>query len=347
MKPLVSVLILTFNRTDLLRKCINSVTRSDYPKLEIVVSDNGSEEDIAGFVRKNFKKRRIKVVRSNKNKGLTGGFNFGFKFSRGKYVMVLSNDTRIGKTSISSMVAMMEEDEKIGIVAPKIVQEERPRELHNVGSFLTYTGTLYHYGIYKNRNNRKYQRSYYIFSANGAGFLIRKETVKITGLFDEESFVYYDESDLCHRVWLSGYTVVYCPKAILYHLWGRTINTQNSQIWFWNQRNQIKSFIKNFSFPYLLVFLGGLHVSFTIWFFVNLCKMRFKFALTLPQAYWWHVVNFEKTLKERKMVQERIRRVSDEKILERVLVNPMWKYYLVHFGKKDYPDLTLPKRIIY
>ncbi|HEX6977534.1 MAG TPA: glycosyltransferase family 2 protein [Patescibacteria group bacterium] len=347
MKPLVSVLILTFNRTDLLEKCVDAVLKSDYSKLEIVVSDNGSQEDIKGFIKKNFKRKKIKIVRLEKNRGLTGGFNFGFKYCKGKYVFILSNDTRIDRSCISNMVGMMEKDEKIGITAPKIIQEEKPKELHNVGSFLTFTGTLYHYGIYKDKNNKKYQKSYYIFSSNGAGFLVRKETAKITGLFDEESFVYYDESDLCHRVWLSGFTVVYCPKAVLYHLWGRTINTQNSQVWFWNQRNQIRSFIKNFSLPYLILFLGGLQVSYLMWFVINILKRRFKFALTLPQTYIWHVKNIKKTWEERNFVQKRIRRVSDFEILEKVLLNPDWKYYLVHFGNRKYRDKKIPARIIY
>ncbi len=347
MKPLVSVLILTFNRTDLLKKCLRAGLASDYPRLEFVVSDNGSEGDINGFIKKNFKNKKIKVVRLKKNKGLTGGFNFGYKYCGGKYVLILSNDTRLEKSSISHMVNMMENDSKIGIVAPKIIQEEKPKELHNAGSFLTFTGTLYHYGIYKSKNSNKYKRSYYIFSANGAGFLIRRQTTKITGLFDEESFVYYDESDLCHRVWLSGYTVVYCPRAVLYHLWGRTVNSGNSQIWFWNQRNQIRSFIKNFSLPYLIVFLTGLQISYFMWFCINIIKGRFNFALTLPLVYKWHVVNFGRTLKERNRVQKRIRKISDFEIINKVLLNPNWRYYLVHFGNKKYKDSKLPARIIY
>ena len=66
-KPLVSVLILTFNHTDLLKNCLDSVLKSDYPNLEFIVSDNGSKEDITGFVKKNYSYQKIKVVRLEEN----------------------------------------------------------------------------------------------------------------------------------------------------------------------------------------------------------------------------------------------------------------------------------------
>ena len=58
-KPLVSVLILTFNHTDFLKSCLDTVLKSDYPNLEFIVSDNGSKDDIAGFVKKNYSKQNI------------------------------------------------------------------------------------------------------------------------------------------------------------------------------------------------------------------------------------------------------------------------------------------------
>lgn len=344
-KPLVSVLVLTYDHTDLLKSCLRSVLKSNYPNLEFIVSDNGSKEDIAGFVRKNYVGQKIKVVRLKKNKGLTGGFNFGFKFCRGKYVMLLSNDTRIERKAISLLVEIAEQNSSVGIVSPQVIQMKNPKYLHHAGSFLTYSGLLYHYGLLQNKDSNLYQKSYYIFSCNGAGFLIRKETAQVCGLFEEDFFISYDDSDLSHRIWLAGYTIVYSPQAKLWHRWNATIG-ENAPMWYYNHRNHLSSFIRNLSFPYLFLMLFSFNLILMLWFFMNLFKLKFDIAITLPKAYLWHLIHIGETLRKRRIVQSKIRKLTDQEIFKKCLVSPDWKYYFIHLGLK-YKDKELPKRVLY
>lgn len=345
--PLVSILILTYNRCDLLKSCLDSALKLNYPNLEFIVSDNESKEDIKKFVSVSYPKRGIRVVRLKKNKGLTGGFNFGYKYCKGKYVMLLCNDTKVTRNSISEMVKMAEDDPRIGAVAPKVTQMRNPGYIHSAGSFLTSTGLLYHYGVYQ-KDCEKYKKSYYIFSTTGAGFLVRRATIKISNLYTEDFFMAYDESDLCHRIWLMGYTIVYCPKAEVKHLWSATMQVmENPSIWFWNQRNIISSFIYNFDLKNLIKLLTIVNLAFIFYSIFRLFKGRQRiFSFTIIQAYAWHIAHIKETLQRRKFVQEKIRRVSDKEIFDKVMLNPDWKYYLIHFQKK-YKDMELPKKIIY
>jgi GT2 family glycosyltransferase len=345
MHPDVTVLILTYDRTDLLSTCLKSVLKSNYKSFEVVISDNGSNEDIAGFVKNNFKSKKVRVVRKKKNAGLTGGFNFGFRYCRGKYVLLLSNDTKLHKNTLSEMVWMMDNDEKIGVVAGKIIQMKKPNTLHDAGSFLTWTGFLYHYGVYQNKNKKIYQKPYYTFSANGSGFMIRKSVGKKVGLFDRDFFSAYDDSDLCHRVWLSGYFVVYCPKAEIQHLWGATISVQNPRSWFLNDRNKISSFIKCLSFQYLVLILSSFSIVNLFWCMKNLLQGNYSRALVFPKVYWWHLVHIGQTLKKRKKVQS-ARKVGDLEIFKKTVVFPDWRYYLIHLGRK-YNDKPLPEKFMY
>lgn len=344
-KPLVSALVLSYDHTDLLKDCLDSVLKSDYPNLEVVVSDNGSRKDIAWFVERKFSKQKVKVVRLEENKGLTGGFNFGFKYCKGKYVMLMSNDTKIDKKAISLMVEMMEKDPQIGIVSPKIIQMKNPQFLHHAGSFMTYSGLLYHYGLLQNKNSKQYQKSYYIFSCNGAGFLIRKEAAQACGLFEEDFFICYDESDLSHRVWLAGYTIVYCPKANLLHLWNATIG-ENSELWYYNHRNHLTSYIRNLSIQYFLLLFINFNFLLVLWFFMTILKLRFDLALALPKAYIWHLAHIKDNLKKRKIVQSKIRKVTDNEVFKKTLVSPDWKYYFIHLHM-NYKDNKLPERVLY
>lgn len=344
--PLISVLILTYNRSDLLKNALACALKSDYPNLEFIVSDNASSEDIAGFIKKNFPNKKIKVVRLKKNKGLTGGFNFGFQYCKGEYTMLLCNDTKIDKKAITFMVDMMEKDPELGLVAPRVIQMRKPNQLHSAGGFVTIFGILYHYGVYQNKNNPKYQKTYYVFTGTGAGYLIRTKVGRLIGLYDEDFFIAYDDIDLCHRIWLSGYKIVYCSKAELLHYWSATLNSSTHQLWFWAHKNAISSYIQNLSLQYLSTIFPFLTICYGILFIERIIKGKFGLAFAIPRAYIWHLLNIKKTLKKRKFIQQRIRKISDGEIFKYTLVNFTPKYYLVNWGK-HYQDINLPKRIMY
>lgn len=345
-KPLVSVLILTFNHTDFLKDCLDTVLKSDYPDLEFIVSDNGSTEDIKGFIYRNYADKKIKVIRLKENRGLTGGFNYGYKYCKGKYILILSNDTKLASNAISEMVQTAEHDKNIGIVSPKIIQMRNPKYLHHAGSFMTYFGLLYHYGLLQKENSKNYQKNYYIFSCNGAGFLIRKKSTDLCGLFEEDFFYFYDDSDLSHRIWLSGYTIVYCYKAKIWHMWSATMKGANPTIWYYNHRNHIYSFLINLSLPYLTILLFSFNFILILWFLIHSLKLNFKSSIALPKAYLWHIFHIKETLRRRRYVQTNIRRVSDREIFKRTLVNPDWRYFFVHLNL-GYKDINLPQRVLY
>ena len=345
-KPLVSVLILTYDRSDLLKNSLSAAIKSDYPNLEFIISDNGSKENITVFIKQNFPRNKIKVVRIKENRGLTGGFNFGFKFCRGKYIMLLSNDTQIERQAISIMVDMVEKDASLGIISPKIIQMKNPELLHNAGSFMTFSGLLYHYGILQNKDSKLYQQNYHIFSCNGAGFLIRRKAAEKSGLFEEDFFYFYDDSDLSHRVWLVGYKVIYCPKAYLWHVWSATMQGANPTIWYYNHRNHLSSFIRNLSLPYFALLFLNFNVMLVLWFFMNILKLRFDIAIALPKAYLWHLIHLRQTLEKRKLIQNKIRKVSYKDIFAKCLISPDWRYYFIHLNIK-YEDKKLPGRVLY
>ncbi|MBI3103853.1 glycosyltransferase family 2 protein [Candidatus Daviesbacteria bacterium] len=344
--PLVSVLILTYNRADLLKTALSSALKSDYPNLEFIVVDNESSEDISGFVKKTFPKDKVKVVRLKKNKGLTGGFNFGFKYCQGKYTMLLCNDTKIDKKAVTLMVKIMEKDSQLGMVVPKVIQMRKPTELHSAGGFVTIYGMLYHYGVYQNKHDKKYQKIYYVFTGTGAGYLIKTFVGKTVGLYDDDFYIAYDDIDLCHKIWLSGYKIVYCPKAELLHYWSATLNASAPKLWYWAHRNGISSYIQNLSLPYLFIILPMLFLCYGVLFAERIIKRKFGVALSIPSAYIWHIFNIRKTLKKRNIIQREIRKVSDGEIFKYTMVNPGWRYYLISWNRR-FDDVELPERVLY
>src|SRR3989344_3998781 len=210
MKAKVSIIIVNWNAKEDLKECLDSFLKKvKYPNYEIILVDNASKDDSVNYVKKNFPK--IKIVQSSSNLGFAGGNNLGFLKSKGKYVLFLNNDTITTSDFLTPMVKFLEERSDVGIVQPKILFHRPGTILHHkvnsLGSFLLKSGFLYHLDYGKSDRNIK-TTAYEIFTAYGACFLARKKIIEKVGLFDTSYFAYFEETDLCHRVWLARWKIM-------------------------------------------------------------------------------------------------------------------------------------------
>jgi len=138
------------------------------------------------------------------------------------------------------------------------------------------------------------------------------------GLFDDDYFAYFEESDFCFRVWISGFKVLFFPKTFIYHKVGFTTKTQNVNFLnYLYYRNRINSLIKNLEFKNLIwIFPLHIFISFGIGF-VFLIRGSVSNFLMIMRAIKWNFVNLNKTLNKRKKIQK-YRIFSDKEIFERV-----------------------------
>jgi glycosyltransferase involved in cell wall biosynthesis len=126
-QPLVTVIVVTLNNLNLLRNCLRSLYAQDYAAMEIVVVDNGSDDDIAGMVSAEFPK--VRMIRLDKNHGFAGGNNRGIEMAQGEYVALINNDAVASPTWLSSLVETAESDSKIGAVASIVIDGNQPEAL--------------------------------------------------------------------------------------------------------------------------------------------------------------------------------------------------------------------------
>ena len=111
--PLVSVVILNWNKLDHTLTCLESVRKITYPKFEIIVVDNGSTD---GSKQKLMQIDDIILVNNPKNRGFAGGHTDGFKYAKGKYIFILNNDAVVAPDCLSVGVSRMQQDESIAVV---------------------------------------------------------------------------------------------------------------------------------------------------------------------------------------------------------------------------------------
>src|SRR3989344_1910928 len=291
--PTVSIIVLNWNGKIFLRDCLNSLKKITFPEVEIIVVDNNSTDGSQELVKKNYK--QVILIENKDNYGFAKGNNIGFKKSKGKYVLFLNNDTVVTPSFLEPLVEACEKDSKIGCIQPQMrLMLERSR-LDEAGSYISFVGFLYHFGYRKKFSKEKYGKQKEIFAAKGACIFFPRKSLNKIGVFDEDFFIFFEETDLCFRVWLSGHKVLYEPKSVIYHVVGGD-TTKSTK---YNYERRIYLIFKNMNCSYVKNFgTRNLFTVFPIFIIVQIClllyfliTLRFSLVNAILKAYWWNISN--------------------------------------------------------
>lgn len=334
MTPLVSIIIVNWNGGEILADCFRSLKNITYKNWELIVVDNGSQDGSNHLVEDFFLLKKYKLINNHRNLGFAPANNQGVKEARGKYILLLNNDTKVKPDLLLKLVDKMEKDSSIGVVQPKIYLMDNPEFLDNAGSFLTRIGFLEHWGFMK-KDGSEFNKEREIFSAKGACMLIRKSLIDKIGLFDEDFFSYFEESDFCWRVWLRSSRVLFVPSTSIFHKVGFSSKRQNQVfVNFHSLKNMMAAFIKNLEFINLFT-IGGIYLFLIVGLsFFYLFKLRLGQALMIYKALGWNIINLTKILSKRRRVQE-MRILSDQQIFDKVMHKVSLKEIFDHFQRVE------------
>lgn len=334
MKTLTSIIIVHFNGFPVLHDCLRSLEKMK-GDFEVIIVDNKSTDDSLERIKKyKSKKLKIKLIESNINLGFAGGNNLGFKEAKGKYILLLNNDTKVPSNLLAILIPKMESDSTIGALQPKIKLMDDPTVLDNAGAFLNPIGLSVHWG-FGEKDSKEFDQETEIFSAKGACLLTRKSVIEKVGLFDDHFGSYYEESDFCHRLWLAGYRVIYYPKTFIYHKVGFTSSKMDPvAITLVSTRNKIFSLFKNLSVWNLIAMLLPLIIFLELLGAYYLIKLQYKKSWMIYAAIYWNIFHFPLLLFSRKEVQS-IRVVSDTEIMPVILKPLDIKSLFRHFKKVE------------
>lgn len=327
--PKVSIIVLNWNGKKFLKDCLSSLAQLTYSRVEIIVVDNNSADGSQEFVKTNYQK--VILIENKENYGYAKGNNIGFKASTGDYILILNNDTIVTPNFLSSLIKDFEDNPRIACLQPQIRLSENKQLLDGVGAFLTFTGFLYHFGYLKDRMQAKYNKKMKIFSAKGACMLLRRKAIEKVGLFDEDFFIFFEETDLCFRLWLAGYSVVYEPKSVIYHLGGGDTTSSNSyqdeKRAYMSFRNMTCCYIKNFGTYNLFTVMPMFIFTQTTLCVYYLITLKLNLVKVIIKAYCWNIYNLPSTIKKRNNIQHNIRKVSDYMLNKYIFHNPKVNYY--------------------
>ena len=203
MLPLVSVLIVTWNRKDDVLETIRSIYDQDYRSFEIVMVDNGSKDGTVEAIRHAYPE--VRLVALDRNVGVSAGRNAGIAAVRGDIIFCLDSDASVDRDTLTNLVQKFNAEPQVGIINSKIV---------NASTKQLDCGPGWVYAE-KHRVNQDMEFLSWSFSEGGAA--IRKEVFDRVGLFWELLFFGCEGQEFSLRAWDAGYKVLYYPKAIVYH----------------------------------------------------------------------------------------------------------------------------------
>lgn len=325
--PKVSIVILNYNGKRWLEKLLPTIEKIKYKPLEVIIVNNGSTDDSGEFVKKKFP--HFRLIEIMPNRGFAGANNYGVKHAKGKYVLLINNDTQVPPDFLAPMVGRMEADKTVGVIQPMIRSLRKRNVLDAACSFYTSTGFQYHYGYYQPYKKKQYNKEHYVYSAKGACLFTRRDLYLKLGGLDEDFVCYVEESDYCHRIWLSGKKVLYLPQSYIYH-WGggdMSVMEKSETTIFRSFRNRYYSYIKNLSFVELIKLLPA-HIVFSeAMIFSALARGIIRYGLAAQLGTLWWIFHFPRILKKRRYIQRRIRKVSDADFIPLIKHDPPLSYY--------------------
>lgn len=213
--PVVSVCIPVVSDHGLIHDCLDAVARSR-PSVptEVVVVANGLSGDALSSLRN---RDDIVLVRSAVNAGFSGGNNLAARFARGRYLLLLNDDSVIEPGFIDHLLSTVERDQAIAAVGGRILSADGT--VQEAGSVLWSDGWAAHVGVGIPGDSSAYSYMRYADYVSANGLLVDRRAWDAAGGLDERYFpAYYEDVDLCLALREQGYRVAYEPRARLKHL---------------------------------------------------------------------------------------------------------------------------------
>jgi hypothetical protein len=270
----VSVIVVSFNTRDLLRECIQSILSEcerlpDGLTAEILVVDNASGDGSPEMVKREFAAPYppVRLIRSEVNLGFAAANNMAMEAAKGRYMVLLNSDAFFHPGALGLAIQHMDANPAAGVGGARLVGpagEWQPsaRAFPTIWLvFLVFSGLASRYP--HSRIFGAFDRTWAspdleaeVDWVPGAFSIVRREALAQSGLFDPQFFLYSEEVDLCRRIKVKGFRVLYWPDVVVTHIGGesgRQLTTlkfrdSEAQVVLWRMRSTLLYFRKHHGF---------------------------------------------------------------------------------------------------
>ena len=253
----LSVFIVTYNSAPLLRSCLDSLrTQTLAGDFEIIVVDNASRDESVAIIRAEYPE--VQLIASDVNLGFGNANNKALTLAQGRYLVLLNPDAELQPDTLERALRHMEETADAGMgggLLQGTQGEWQPSarlfpSLLNDGLTLSGLANRYPDSQFFGRFDRSWADPLTAAAVNwvpGAFAIIRRSLVAQISLFDPRFFLYYEEVDLCRRIYQAGFKVFYWPDLVITHIGGASSETvdelafssSGKQLTLWRMQSQL------------------------------------------------------------------------------------------------------------
>ena len=289
--PLVSVITVNYNQSQVTFDLLASLRKISYPNIEIIVVDNASPSDDPDSMKINYPE--ITLIKSSINLGFAGGNNLGIEKSTGDYLLFINNDTEVPAGFLEPLVAFFLAHPDAGMVSPKIRYHHTPEMIQYAGYSELNPYTIRNFSIgYKEIDKSQYDTDRPTAFGHGAAMMVPRKVIEKVGMMPDIYFLYYEEIDWGWKIRKAGYQNYYVGNSVIFHKESISTGKNSPLKTYYMARNRIlftrrniKGIQKWISLAYQILIAGTKNLLF------HMAKGEKKHL----QSYWngliWHVKN--------------------------------------------------------
>lgn len=254
--PMVTVVVVNWNRRELLRACLNSLAQQTHSSFEVVVVDNGSLDGSAELVAEIARNYRValRLIKNSTNRGFCAANNQGIAASNSEFIALLNNDAEADPGWLGALETAIRTADNVGMAASKIVVWEDPRRIDKAGHLIYPDGQVRGRGAGQ-LDQGQFDRVEETLWPDGCAAMYRRAMLEEIGGFDEDFFAYDDDAELGLRGQIAGWTCRYAPGAVVRHHRGATLGLGSARRLTLIERNRVWLVVK--LFPWSLLWVNG------------------------------------------------------------------------------------------
>lgn len=246
--PVLSVVVLSWNTRELTLACLRALF-GETPRhaREVIVVDNGSRDGSADAIAAAFP--AVRLLRNAENRLYAAGNNQGAAQARGEFLCTLNSDTEVRPGALDALVDFLRDSPQYGAVAPMLVDPDGTVQ-HACQRFPTWLsalcfdswwGTFWPGRVVQDRylmRDFDHRQSRDVDQPPGAVFVMRTAEWRQFGGLDEQLSLFYNDVDLCRRLWRAGRRIRYLAEAVVLHHRGGSTRHFGKMLVLWHQNRR-------------------------------------------------------------------------------------------------------------
>jgi len=213
----VSAIVLSYNKREYTRRCLESLVASDCPGLEIILVDQGSTDGTREWLERFAAACPVPIrpVLNEHNVGACTGRNQGIATASGRLLAFLDNDVVVEqRDGLRRLAARLEAEPDAGLVTAKLLYPDPPHRIQYAGCAVTPSGRIVYLGRGEAREDPRFSQERDLQATISAFIMVKREVIEKVGGFDEAfNPVQFEDLDLSYRARAAGYRVIYYPSV--------------------------------------------------------------------------------------------------------------------------------------